>query len=163
VFLTLVVLMIKRVLLVQPRHVFSNTFRDGAEFHVTAGGAQFGEIGLSEALVTAFQVLWERNVLNFTFPVMFDYRFSYVLEWFGFAGTAVEDAGFVWVVHKPQYHFGDIFHVDEVTRLTAIREAVTTFEQFDVFTFQHLIVQVERHAGHAAFMLLTRAIDVEIF
>ena len=127
-------------LTIQPRHVFSNTFSDGTEFHVTAGGAQLGQIGLSEALVTAFQVLWERNVLNLAFTVVFDYGFGDVLEWFCLAGAAVEDTGFVRVIHKPQYHFGDIFDVDEITGLAAIREAVTALEQFDVFTFQYLIV-----------------------
>ena len=86
---------------IQPRHIGRNTLSDGTELDVAAGGAQFGQVGLGEALITAFQVIRERDVFDFTLAVIVDYRFGDVLERLATAGAAVEYAGFFRVAQEP--------------------------------------------------------------
>ena len=86
---------------IQPRHIGRNTFSDGAELEIAAGGAQFGQVGLGEALVTTFQVIRERDVFDFTFTVIFDDGFGDALERLATAGAAVEYAGFFRVAQEP--------------------------------------------------------------
>lgn len=72
------------------------------------------------------------------------------------AGAEVKDAGNA-VFPEPQVYRRDVADVDEVAL-----EAIAAFEQFRTFAIIQLSVQVERDAGHAAFMTFARPVDVEI-
>ncbi len=93
---------------------------------------------------------------------MLDHRFGHVLERLGATGTTVEDAGVLRVLPEPQVYLADVVDIDEVTHLTAVGETVATFEQLGILALLHLSIEVEGNGGHGAFMLLARAVDVEI-
>ncbi len=94
--------------------------------------------------------------------MMLDHRFGHVLERLCTAGTTVEDAGVLRVLPEPEVYLADVIDIDEVTHLTTVREAIATFEQLGILALLHLGIEVEGNGGHGAFMLLARAVDVEV-
>ncbi|AJR07221.1 hypothetical protein H744_2c0485 [Photobacterium gaetbulicola Gung47] len=137
-------------------HVFGHAFGDGLECVGVTCGTQLGQIGLGKGLVAAFEVVRERNLFNLAFTVVFDHRLGDFAERLGLAGPAVEDTGHT-VLPEPQVDLADIADKHKITL-----EVVRAFEQFRIVALVDLVVEVERHRGHAAFVLLARAVDIEV-
>ncbi len=98
----------------------------------------------------------EWNSFNLPFAMMLDHSFCHFFKRLSVARTTVEDARNA-ILHKPQVYLTHVTNVDEVTF-----ELLATCEQFWIFTRKDLVVKVESNRCHAAFMLLTRAINIEV-
>ena len=157
-------------------HVGARAFLNRAEGHVATRGAQLREVGLGVGLVLALERLGEGDVLDFAcgngffeaesgltlgFAKRIDHGKRHVVEGLGAARTAVVDAG-DGLVEEVHEHVHDVVDVDEVAQLGAVVVAEATFEELHFTRATVLEVLVVGDARHAAFVLLVRAVHVEV-
>ena len=91
-----------------------------------------------------------------------DHGDRHVIERLGPPGAKIEDAGFLGVVEEPQIHGNHVIDKDEVAHLLADGVTTVLAKQLDLAFSAELVELVERHTGHAALVLLTRAVHVEV-
>ena len=80
----------------------------------------------------------------------------------GVSRAAVVDAVRSFVLEEPEVDAHDVFHVYEVAALLAFFVAVVCAEKFRDARLFYLIVELIENGGHFAFVVLLRAVDVEI-
>ena len=145
---------------------------------VAAGRAQSGQVGLGVALVFAAQRIREGHV--FHQPLLgdviqwqcgfaaqashgIDHRAGYVVERLCAARAEVEDAALGRMVKEPEVDRHHIVDEHKVAHLAPLRVASVFAEELDLAFRVELVELVEGHTGHAALVLLARAVDVEIY
>src|SRR5512140_1634108 len=160
----------------QRGHVTGHAGLNVGEHVLATGGAQGGEVGLGKALVLAAQGIGEGDVLDQALlhggagggglirvrVQRIDDRHRDVIEWLSAPGSQVEDAGLLRMVEKPEVHRHHIVDEHEIALLFARPVAAVLAEQFHPAFGAELVELVERHAGHAALVLLARSVDVEV-
>lgn len=124
--------------------------------------AQRAHVGLGVALVTALEVLGELDVLYLAALVVCDHGLGHFVETLRAAGAAVEDSADLGVVEQPEVNGHHVVDVDEVALLTAGAISFAALEQAHAVAVLELLLHVKSHAGHAALVLLTRAVDIEV-
>ena len=92
-----------------------------------------------------------------------DYGVGNGVEGFSATCTAIINPGLAWsLLAEPKRNVHHIVYVNEVTSLLTVSGTVRPLEQTQCTVRTHLIIEVPCNARHASFMLLTRAINVEI-
>ena len=91
-----------------------------------------------------------------------DHGAGHVVKGLGAARAEVEDAAFLGVVEVPQVDRHHVVHKHKVAHLRASCVAAVFTKQLNPALGPKLVELVVSHAGHAALVLLVRAVDVEI-
>ena len=162
----------------QPVGVRTDAGRDIGEAVVATGGAQPGQVGLREALVLALECLGEVDVLDQSLAHQFGERQRFgvasqragrvhgghgnVVERLRTPGAQVEHTALAGALQEPQVDGDHVAHEHEVARLFAGAIAAVGAEELDLAGVAELVEVMERDRGHAAFVLLARAVDVEV-
>src|SRR3990167_4625523 len=91
-----------------------------------------------------------------------DNRAGNVIEGLRPACAQIENAGHAGVVKEPQVHRYHVVNKDEVTHLCSCGIAAVVSKQLDLALSPKLVKLMKGDAGHAAFVLLVRPIDIEV-
>src|SRR5210317_2264650 len=87
---------------------------NGTELHITSALAQLRQVGLRVALVSAFEVIGERDVTNLSFTMPLDNGIGDIVKTLCAARPGIVDAGYAGIIEKPKVHVANIFNVDKV-------------------------------------------------
>ena len=123
---------------------------------------KFRGICLRIALVFAAQNIRERNVFQRAAAEMLEHAFGKRVESMRMAGTAVVNAAQFRMIPEEEVYFYNVFYINKVTGLFAVAVAVDTFKQFNLALGFPLVVHLEYHGCHFAFVVFLRAVNVKV-
>ena len=93
---------------------------------------------------------------------MLKHAFGKRVEGMRMAGAAVVNAAQFRMIPEEEVYFYNVFYINEVTCLFAVAVTVDAFKQFNLAFGFPLVLHLEYHGCHFAFVVFLRAVNVKV-
>ena len=93
---------------------------------------------------------------------MFKHAFGKRVKSMRMAGTAVVNAAQFRMIPEEKVYFYNVFYINEVAGLFTVTVAVNAFKQLNLAFGFPLVVHLEDHGGHFAFVVFLRSVNVKV-